>query len=225
MQNKISKQFRGETLAFAYDVDPKLGGAEWDIVAEWCIANTAPGDTFIDIGANIGYISALVARFAQPRRIIIVEPDSKLHPLIEENMIANAPGVEYKIIAKVVMDQPGKTKFFLNQDNPAQNSIYARPEFEHVAMVSVFATTLDEIVAENEIVEPFVLKVDAEFAEPLIWRGMQKSVPLVKAMCMEFNKVKLLEVADTLAHTFGKELMAAFNVHDLNHNNIICLKK
>lgn len=222
-QEKAKKEFRGEDIFFAYDVDSNLGGDEWDVIAEWCISNISTGDVFIEIGAQLGYMSVMVCKFSDPSLAILVEPDSRTIPLLEENLRMNAK-CPYKILQTLVLDKPGKEEFYLDLDNPAVNSIYKR-ELHNTEKVIVPVTTIDQIVEDFKITKPIVMKIDAEFSEHLIWRGMQKSIPLIKAVCMEFHKPGLSEIAGIDPDKFGKELMQHFKVRDINHNNIALYKK
>ena len=220
---KATKQFRGELLPFAFDVDPALGGAEWDVVAEWCAENTHQTDTFIDIGANIGFIAACVGYFSKPKNIIAVEPDRAVLPYLQENLAIYA--TNYAVLKSLVLDKVGRHEFFYNTDNPAQNSIYEREDLPNKRREVLDCTTVDEIVQIFKIRGPIVLKIDAEFAEPLIWKGIKHCLPQIKAMIMEYNPEYLSRLAGTDANAFGQELMKYFEVRDLNKNNIILLKK
>ncbi len=50
----------------------------------------APGATFVDVGANEGYFSVAAAkRCGRSGRIIAVEPQQRLQPIIRENLRIN----------------------------------------------------------------------------------------------------------------------------------------
>lgn len=220
MEQKAKKQFRGEDLYFAYDVDPDLGGDEWDIVADWCVKNVARDDTFVDIGANVGFMSAIVGHFANPRSIIACEPDVRVLPYLKDNLISYCRN--WSIVPQLILNETGLHDLYLNPSNPAQNSIFERDDFE-TSKITLPCTTLDEVLRERT--GPFVLKIDAEFSEHLIWQGMQQILPKVKAMVIEYNPQFLSQLAGIDAHKFGLELTERFNVRDLNKNNLVLYKK
>lgn len=221
--DKITKQFNGEPVAFAYDVDSNVGGEEWDVVAKWCIKNTTPNDVYIEIGAQIGYMASLVCKFARPKLAILIEPDPRTIPLLEENLRTHA-NCEYIILPRLVLDKIGEHEFYLDQANPAVNSIYQR-QGHKIERAEIATSTIDSIVEEFKITSPIVMKIDAEFSEHLIWEGMQKSIPLIKAAVMEFHKPGLQELAKIDPYHFFNLMAEKFNVSDLNHNNIILKKK
>ena len=190
---KVSKIRRGEELTFVYDVDSNLGGGEWDIVADWCVDNTTPEDTFIEIGAQLGYMSVHVQKFSKPKFAIYIEADVETIPLLKENLKNNCEG-DYLILNSLILGNQGEAVFYRNLENPAQSSIFKRGEFKNLSPVTLQSTTIDAIVEQYNIQAPIVMKIDAEFSEPFIWKGMQKTRTKVRAMVMEYYPMKASEL-------------------------------
>jgi hypothetical protein len=57
---------------------------------EYLLDNLGPGDTFVDIGANIGYFSVIAADLVEKEgRVYAFEPDDKNFALLEANLNLN----------------------------------------------------------------------------------------------------------------------------------------
>ncbi|MBD7920224.1 FkbM family methyltransferase [Cellulomonas sp. Sa3CUA2] len=58
-----------------------------------------PGATFVDVGANVGYFTRLIATTCSPRRILAFEPHPAIVPVLRRNVAGLAPAVEVHAIA------------------------------------------------------------------------------------------------------------------------------
>jgi hypothetical protein len=71
-----------------------------------------PGKVFVDLGANEGYFTVLAARLTQPRgRVLAVEPQARLIPIIETNLRINK--LDATIIHAAVSDHRGAVTLHL----------------------------------------------------------------------------------------------------------------
>lgn len=147
-------------------------------IMNWCVMNVLPGDTFIDIGADIGEMTEAVLNLHRAKRIVAIDPEVR-------TLQGKFEGQPVEIVESLVADRDGHMVMFRNAENTALNSIYKRKDLDTVGVVKKVAK-LDSIVTQLGLEAPLVLKIDAEFAEPLIWRGMQETLPKIRVMCMEF---------------------------------------
>lgn len=225
LEKRTKKRFRNQDFEFAYDRDINLGGVDWDRIVEWCIKNTSKDDIFIDVGAQLGYMSVLVQYFVSPRLHIAIEPDPRTVEILDWNLKTNTPNGNYKIIPKLCLDRAGfKQDLFLNSENPAQNSIFDRSPDYQTQKIAVETTTIDELLKDTE--GDVVLKIDAEFSEPLIWKGMQESLPRIKCMIMEVHDYWLLKLAGVDGAGFIDEIeRAGFTSDWYDKTNIIFRRK
>lgn len=197
---------QGQEFDLFYDVDPDFGGSEWANVADWCIKNVRPEDTFLDIGAYLGFMSVAVAHFVKPKYIVAVEPDRRGFVMLEKNL---APYPNCAIVNQLVLDDARTQKMYLNLDNPAQNSIYPRQDLENKATERMTSTTVDRLFEQFRIDGPAVLKIDVEMAEPLVWRGMQKSLPQIRAFLIEYQPEHLHRLTKIDPNDFINEIKRA----------------
>jgi len=75
-----------------------------------------PGSKFVDLGANEGYFTVLGAKICGPRgRVVAVEPQDRLLPVIEENLRLN--GLEWvHVVQAAVSDKSGTATIHLSAD-------------------------------------------------------------------------------------------------------------
>jgi FkbM family methyltransferase len=157
-----------------------------------------PGDTFIDIGAHVGYFTMLASAFVGPAgRIYAFEPDRDnfahlLHHL-EVNQAKNVRPMHMAVGAS-----PAVTDFFVNADNDGGHALWdvGRHPFNERSRLAptarkVFVTSLDQLFATDGIAGLKALKIDAEGAEFAILVGARSiltrcRVPFVVAEVNRF---------------------------------------
>ena len=181
-----------------------------------CLAGLLrPGDVFVDVGANIGIHSLEAARaVGEKGRVYSFEPTPEAFAALRKNLELNEmPRVETFQCA--VLDRPGPVPLYLNTGMSGLNSLFGESGRESILVEGV---TLDEALRGRESVH--VVKIDAEGAEPFIWRGM------AKVLAANPKLVVLLEFAATHLRRAGidppdflRELKAAGfeirQIHDL----------
>ncbi|MFZ0042496.1 MAG: FkbM family methyltransferase [Solirubrobacteraceae bacterium] len=122
----------------------------------------SPGDTVLDVGANIGLFTDHLARVVGPQgRVIAFEP----HPAYARDLsrIADARK-NVTLITAAVSDTPGSARLSVPEmtsgPNRTMGSLQPRPEASQGEVVDVPTTTLDEATASASGVR--LLKIDVE---------------------------------------------------------------
>jgi FkbM family methyltransferase len=153
------------------------GGVFDPCVTETLYRLIEPGDTVVDVGANIGYLTSLAARRAGPGgEVIALEP----HPGVFAMLSANVSRWDGAGVAKVeprqlaLSDKPGEGELAVGplfEMNMGLASLRAEDD-GHVAageqLVTVEMQTLDQLIGDRRI---GVLKVDVEGHEPAVLAG------------------------------------------------------
>lgn len=128
----------------------------------------------IDVGANIGVVTALLGHQWPDRRIHAFEPGPSTFKSLERTIQINYFS---NIIANnlAVSDEPGKIVFDTRPHSRATARLI-RPDSSTSAVSSgttttVPATSLDHYVRERGIDSISLLKVDVEGYEPLVFKG------------------------------------------------------
>lgn len=128
------------------------------------------GQTFVDVGAGVGYWSVLGAQWVGPKgRVIAFEPDPRCADLARRNAAENGFKVDVREMA--VGSRTGETRFWTNSGQWLNGSLTHQnvPE-RHGNRVSrtLGITTLDDALQGIEV---DILKIDAQGEEPGIWEG------------------------------------------------------
>ena len=107
------------------------------------------GMTFLDVGANLGYYTALATRAVGPNgRVLAVEPDPDSFGYLEQTIAANAVG-NVEAFPVAASDAPATLPLHISTDNRGDNRLYASGEDR--PQVEVAARPLDALLRENKI--------------------------------------------------------------------------
>jgi len=176
------------------------------------------GDTVLDIGANVGYISLVLAKCVENSgKVFSFEPDSKNFASLKRNLALNAD-CNIEPIAKAVSDshQPIRLYHAKFDFNAGAHSML--PSEKHSSdFVEIEATTIDEFVTSHGLKKIDVIKIDIEGAEMKAFNGMTETLrnsrPLIVCELCEEHQVRAgyttQAVKKWMAETFD---MQAFKV-------------
>lgn len=165
--------------AFPFMVHP--GGADehisseivrngiWEPFETLLIQRLAPRfDVFLDLGANIGWYSALAQRVMKPgAEIHAFEPDDRNFRLLKANAPENA-SVRTRLSRMAVSDKVGVASLYRSENNLGDHRLNASDPGR--AAVEVPVTTLDAYFAGRDL-PPLLAKIDTQGSEPAILRG------------------------------------------------------
>lgn len=127
----------------------------------------APGDVFVDIGANVGYDALLAARKVGPEgRVVAIEASPSTFALLTRNLALN-DAANVRAVQAAVSDRRGTLELYepFAGNIGAMTTVAARGG-RHVATVE--ALPLEEILRPDEIARLRLIKLDVEGAEPPI---------------------------------------------------------
>ena len=132
------------------------------------------GMTFLDVGANLGYYTALAARAVGPNgRVLAVEPDPDSFGYLEQTIAANAVG-NVEAFPVAASDAPAILPLYISTDNRGDNRLYAsdgeRPQVE------VKARPLDALLRDNKIDTVDLIKIDVQGYEPKVIAGLRETI-------------------------------------------------
>jgi FkbM family methyltransferase len=152
----------------------------------------APGDHFVDVGANIGYLTLLAAKLVGAGgRVDAFEPQPDNRQRLNEHLALNGASAHVHVHAMAVGDREGETTIYLplpdaaSADNHGMSSIFPRDDVKTAATV-VPMKRLDDVLSGTS---PRLIKIDVEGAEPFVVDGMTGllSAQSPPAVIMEHN--------------------------------------
>lgn len=150
-----------------------------------------PGWHCIDIGANHGYYTLLMADgIGKTGRILALEPNPKLANLLQRTVSVNGFTSFTTVVDKAAVDQPGDPINLVIPAGYGMNASVLRGISAGDEVISVETTSIDALTQDWERID--LIKIDAEGAEALIWQGLQQTIkrhPLV-IIVLEFNAAR-----------------------------------
>jgi FkbM family methyltransferase len=152
----------------------------YDIAVSEALARlTLPGDTVVDAGANVGYMTVLASVAAGPRgRVLSFEPHPALFAVARRNVDAvrsrfDVAGIE--LHQKALGDRAGTADLQIPsafEANDGTSRIGASPGARHPSL-TVPIDTLDNALGGDSVK---VLKLDVEGFEPQVLRGASRAL-------------------------------------------------
>lgn len=174
------------------------------------------GDTFVDVGANIGYYSLLVAsRIGQNGKVYSFEPVPDNYSLFEKSIKKNG-FKNIKVFKNAVSDKGGENvKIYLDKENLGKHSM-SRENVTLETIITTKTVTLDTVI--NEKIN--VMKIDVEGAEGLVLKGA-KSILQQKSLTifMEFFPDAIENVSKINPYNLINDLLNNFNIHMIDNVN------
>jgi FkbM family methyltransferase len=130
--------------------------------------------TFLDIGANIGYYTALASgRIGEQGRIVALEPDPENFRYLQQNAAAN--GARNVIcIQKAAAGESGFLRLYVNRENRGDNRLYANDLCDSSYEVEV--ATVDAVLEECGVTRVDLVKIDVQGFEGHVLRGMKETI-------------------------------------------------
>jgi FkbM family methyltransferase len=151
-----------------------MGGAWEHFVDDLLCALARPGDTFFDIGANLGYYTVKIGGLVGPQgHILSFEPNPQMFEMLRENVAINGYGARAQIFNLALGAEPGELTLAFDPAHPGGASLLLSGEETPADMSSarVQIATLDSLVGADCIAD--LIKIDVEGFEPLVFQGMQ----------------------------------------------------
>ncbi len=145
-----------------------------------------PGDTIIDVGANIGIYSIIGSKVVGDKgRIYAFEPEPGNYNLLKHNLQLNSCS-NVKPIQKAVGEKKGKLSLFLAKNSTGTHSLINKSNHEVEGEIEVDVVSLDKELSKVDKIS--ILKVDVEGYEPIVFRGAKSILKKTKILFFEYNK-------------------------------------
>lgn len=140
------------------------------VVLDWLRRNLNSGETFWDVGANVGFYAIIAAKLVGPTgHVVGVEADPETAKIItanfEINHLANA-----RVVSAALTDTIGTVRFGRAPATGWSGIYYEKPE----EWVSVQALTGDTLMKSLGISRVHAIKIDVEGSEAHVLRGMSE---------------------------------------------------
>jgi len=127
------------------------------------------GGTFLDVGANVGLVTLLLAD--RVRHAILFEPHPIAVERAKENLRMN--GLHFEVVARALSDAVGSVEF--EDEGPSSCNRTVHGLATSTPTITVSRTTLDDFLREHctKIPPICAVKIDVEGHENAVLRGMK----------------------------------------------------
>lgn len=160
----------------------------------------------IDIGANHGYYSILMAdAVGSYGHVLAIEPNPQLTTLLEKTKQVNGFEQQIMILQKAISDVQAQKVKLVIPDGRGINATICKEGVLTDRIIEVETIAIDNLTRDWAKVD--FIKIDAEGGEENIWRGMHETLIKNKniTVMMEFNCSRYLEPSKFLQNiqSFG----------------------
>ncbi|MEK7263732.1 MAG: FkbM family methyltransferase [Bacteroidota bacterium] len=158
-----------EAIGKLFLVHTRYEQAETDLIK----SILKPGNTFVDVGANIGYYSLLASQcVGEKGKVYSFEPAPNNFSLLQKNIAANKL---QNIIAtqKAIAEKQGILRLFMDEHLSGGHQIFDSGLKSH--SVDVETISLDEFFLPKNV-KIDLLKIDIEGAEMFALEGVKKTI-------------------------------------------------
>jgi FkbM family methyltransferase len=146
----------------------------WDPqLTDWIRRSLKPGDTFIDVGANIGYFSLLATRLVGPSgRVIAIEASPQICEMLRANIEAN--GVRnIEVHNCAVTDVPQRVTVYKSAESNLGLTTILPGKDGTTPESKVDGLPLNQIVDSATLARTRFIKIDVEGAEWMVLKGIE----------------------------------------------------
>ncbi|MFE9608182.1 FkbM family methyltransferase [Streptomyces sp. NPDC006012] len=187
-------------------------------LTNWLRRRLKPGDTFIDVGANVGVLSVLASQLVGDRgKVVAIEASPVFHRrLAQQRALNHARNV--RTVNAAVSDGHKTLAFVLaSSRNMGANSIVpydgpAESTFE------IEAHPLPDLLDPAEIASARVIKVDVEGAEGAVVRGLAPMLERLRPdaeISVEVTPERMARLGDSVGELLRTMADAGFHVYRL----------
>lgn len=177
----------GDATTILNPDDPVISGALFFGVYEkgetaFVQRTLQPGMTVLDIGANVGYYTALATRAVGPSgRVIALEPDPQSYEYLEQTIAANEVG-NVNAFQYAAADHEAKMPLHISKDNRGDNRLYEPdPKWPKI---TVTARPADDVLKESGIDSVDFIKIDVQGFEASVIDGLQNTLAQSKKLTL-----------------------------------------
>ncbi len=178
------------------------------------------GDTFVDVGANIGLLTLPAARCVGGRGMVIaIEPVPRLADVLRRSLALNGVASRVRVEQCAAADSFGSARMHVGTIL-GHSSLLPLDDVRQV--IEVPLRRVDAIVAPGTKVA--LVKIDAEGYEIPVWRGMQRTIadnPNL-ALIVEFGPSHLARANVEISEWLDTFRQADFDLYEIDELTGVC---
>jgi FkbM family methyltransferase len=178
-------------------------------ITEEILRHLKDGDTFWDIGANIGIHSLAIKKKLPKVKVFCFEPGPKALTTLQQNIQLN--DVDIHVCAFALFDRTGSFDLHLVEGNTGMSTLVPWDSPDYKTSIRCLATTVDQLITEGFEV-PKVIKLDTEGSELHVLKGA------TSILCNPALEAILFEAGTEILNTPMTHELVLFLVESGFHN-------
>jgi FkbM family methyltransferase len=168
----FGRRMRGNTQEILQQAVYYFGVWEPNLT-RWIAGRLAPGDTFIDVGANFGYFSLLAeAVVGGDGSVVAIEASPATFDQLTENLRINR-AANVRTVNLAASDVEGVLPLYRGDEFNRGSSTTLATQGKELEC-EVRAAALDDVLTDAEIERTRLVKIDVEGAEASVVAGMER---------------------------------------------------
>jgi len=149
------------------------------------------GDTVYDIGANIGYVSLLLAKqVGSQGQVVAFEPVPQIFELLQRNVELNTLG-NITTLSVAASNESGEAAIRVPVSSSMSSLVWHRNDPSAIEL-RIKTTAIDELIKAGDLPLPAFVKIDVEGAEGLVLEGMRNTIanrkPVLFLECSDIGR-------------------------------------
>jgi FkbM family methyltransferase len=133
-----------------------------------------PGMVVLDVGANVGYYTALALRhIGRDARVVALEPDQETYSYLLRTVEANG-GTNTTCVCKAAAAANASMQLYSNPDNRGDSRLYENKLATRSAAVE--AITIDSLLESLGIASVNLIKIDVQGFEANVFAGLEQTI-------------------------------------------------
>lgn len=164
------------------------------------------GDVFVDVGANIGFLTMLAASIVGPEgKVLGFEPNPNNYMIAQKSVELNAFD-HVELFQNAVSDVPQSIKF-ISEGSNGYAAMDGDPSVQYQISFFAQAVVLDDALKDAKRID--MIKMDIEGAEPQAIKGMQQVLKQHRPIVItEFSPSMMRHVSNVDAQVYFDLLRA-----------------
>lgn len=136
----------------------------------------------LDVGANSGFYALLAAAARPDIRVVALEPDPHVKPILDRNIGLNRLGHRITALPIAASDRPGVAELFIPQQDhgllETSSSLESSFKESHSAVLRVETDTIDALGRRLHpgLPDVTIIKIDVEGHEAAVLRGASETI-------------------------------------------------
>ncbi|MGA7731719.1 MAG: FkbM family methyltransferase [Chloroflexia bacterium] len=164
----------------------------------------APGEVFVDVGANIGQHAIIGAGLGA--FVYAIEPVPRLARRVQDNLTLNRLQRRAVVSEVAFTNYAGESVLYLaKRGDDGSHSLLDKVPAEHLQPLAVKTTTLEKYVHDVVGRQPHVVKIDVEGCEALVLDGARSLLDATMPPAF------IVETGDRLADELGESALSVLN--------------